>query len=339
MQNKKLILTFDYELYLGNDSGTVQKCIIEPTDIILELLKKYKSKGIFFVDAAYLLKLAEFNHKDLNIINEQISRIIKNGNNIELHLHPQWLDAYEINKDKWGFKGYDRYRLHSLEDKDIEKLFNDGVDYLEDIIHKNDKKYKIKAFRAGGWSIQPFDKLKYFFIKNDILFDFSVNPGLYSSADTYDYFDFRDAPDDLDYWRFNDDPSSPDTNGKFIEIPVSTLKVKKIDLWLNYYLFKKNECRYGDGKSIGKKTKKNSIKRKIANLFKLYSTCYSSVSIDGLSNKYFIKFLKRYDKNDKGYLTVVCHPKELSKNSLKNLEYLLRHYSAIGIKELKEELF
>ncbi len=339
MRNKKLILTFDYELYLGIDSGTVQKCIIEPTDIILDLLNKHRCKGIIFVDATYLLKLAETGHKDLKIINEQICRIIRSGNNVELHLHPQWLDSYKISDEKWRFKSFERYSLHSLNDEEIGKIFKDGIRLLENMIHKTDKNYKIRAFRAGGWAIQPFYKLKNHFIKNNIYFDFSVNPGLYSGSYSYAYYDFREAPDELDFWRIDEDPCKPDKNGIFIEIPVSTLKVKKIDLWLNYYLFKKNEKRYGNGNSIEKKTTKTSIHKKITNLFKLYSTCYSSISIDGLSNKYFMKFVKKYEKNNKNYLTVVCHPKELTKNSLKNLEYLLNNYKTMGIKELYEELF
>jgi hypothetical protein len=336
--NKKVILTFDYELFLGKDSGTVEKCIIEPTNIILDLLKRYNAKGIFFVDATYLLKLYENNHKDLKVIENQLCRIIKENHSIELHLHPQWIDSYKINDKRWGFKNFDKYRLSSLKDIEIDRIFKKSITLLTGIIHKVDKKYKLTAFRAGGWSIQPYNVLKKHFINNNILFDFSVNPGLCSSPKSFAYYDFCSADAELNFWKFNDDPCKSEEKGRFIEIPVSTLKVKKIDLWLNYYFNKKKEKQYGDGRSIS--IKKNSVSpvRKILNIFKLFTLCYSALSVDGLSNKYFKKFLKKYDKKRKKYISVVLHPKKLSENGIKNLKYLIKNYSTIGIEELREEL-
>ena len=47
---KRLILSFDYELFLGNRSGTLNKGLVEPTKKLLGLLKEAGFKGIFFVD-------------------------------------------------------------------------------------------------------------------------------------------------------------------------------------------------------------------------------------------------------------------------------------------------
>lgn len=337
MENKKkVILTFDYELFLGQDTGTAQKCIIEPTNIILDLLKKYNARGIFFVDATYLLKLKETGHKDLKVIKDQIYRIVKEDHNIELHLHPQWLDAYKTGENRWSFKSFDRYSLHSLKKNEINRIFNDSIKLLEELIHNGNKKYKLTAFRAGGWAIQPFDTIKKYFNENNIVFDFSVNPGLYSKSGSCAFYDFCDTDTDLDFWRFNDDPCISVKKGKFIEIPVSTLQIKKIDLWLNYYLYKKNEKQSGDGNSVVIKKNNLSIRKKIFNIFHVFSSCYFALSVDGLANKYFIKFLKKYDKKVKNYITVVLHPKQLSKNSIKNLEYLLKNYKTNGINELRE---
>ena len=144
--NQNTILTFDYELFLGKDSGTAMKSIIEPTDKIIKLLKQYDAKAIFFVDATYLMALKKYNHPDLLLINKQLQDIVSIGSSVELHLHPQWLDAKPV-KDRWVFESFDRYRLHSLSEKEINQLFKDGIDILENIT-----KQKVKAFRAGGWS-------------------------------------------------------------------------------------------------------------------------------------------------------------------------------------------
>lgn len=47
---KQAILSFDYELFFGDNSGTVQKTLIEPTNIMLDALDTINAKATFFVD-------------------------------------------------------------------------------------------------------------------------------------------------------------------------------------------------------------------------------------------------------------------------------------------------
>ena len=53
-QKKNFLLTFDYELFLGSQSGTAQNCLIIPTNKLLALLSETKSNAIFFIDILYL---------------------------------------------------------------------------------------------------------------------------------------------------------------------------------------------------------------------------------------------------------------------------------------------
>ena len=39
-KKKKIILSFDYELFFGDKSGTVQKTLIEPTNALLDTMDK-----------------------------------------------------------------------------------------------------------------------------------------------------------------------------------------------------------------------------------------------------------------------------------------------------------
>ena len=50
---KNILLTFDYELFLGSRSGTVDNCLIIPTSKILEVLKRHGAKAVFFIDTSY----------------------------------------------------------------------------------------------------------------------------------------------------------------------------------------------------------------------------------------------------------------------------------------------
>ncbi len=331
---KNIVLTFDYELSLGIDSGTAAKCIIEPTNILLNLLENFNAKGIFFIDAAYLLILKKSKHSDLKLISKQLCDIVKSGHDIGLHLHPHWLDAEMLNDKRWTFKSFSKYRLHDLTENEIFYLVKNGIKILKECIRKN---IQIKAFRAGGYSLQPFNILKKHFLNNKIYFDFNANPGIFSKPDSYSYYDYRACPEDLAFWKFSDDPCIKNNNGSFVEIPITTVKVLKFDLWCNYYFYRKKEIEFGDGKSIGtKKTNSNFIK-KIFNGFSVFKKMYTSVSVDGLSHKYFLKFFERMNK-DLDFYTFICHPKKLTNSGIENLKFLLEKHRTLGIKELEKKI-
>ena len=44
----KVLITFDYELFFGNKSGTFQKSILEPVEALQKIAKKYAVKFTFF---------------------------------------------------------------------------------------------------------------------------------------------------------------------------------------------------------------------------------------------------------------------------------------------------
>ena len=82
------ILTFDYEVFLGPSTGSIQNCVLRPTRIILEVMQKHKAKAIFFVDATWLLFLQEHVPEDYHLVAGQLKDIILAGSSVELHLHP-----------------------------------------------------------------------------------------------------------------------------------------------------------------------------------------------------------------------------------------------------------
>ena len=68
--DKKLLLTFDYELFLGNKSGTVDNCLIIPTDMLLNVMERNGAKAIFFVDTAYIMRMEDLKDKYANVRND-----------------------------------------------------------------------------------------------------------------------------------------------------------------------------------------------------------------------------------------------------------------------------
>ena len=51
---KQAILSFDYELFFGDNSGTVQKTLIEPTNIMLDALDTINAKATFFLSLIHI---------------------------------------------------------------------------------------------------------------------------------------------------------------------------------------------------------------------------------------------------------------------------------------------
>ena len=56
----KLFLTYDYELFFGEPTGTVEKCIIEPTNLLRAIAERTGIKMVFFIDTGYLKQLERF---------------------------------------------------------------------------------------------------------------------------------------------------------------------------------------------------------------------------------------------------------------------------------------
>ena len=92
-------LSFDYELFFGSDTGTVDNCMIKPTAQLMDLAKKHNVPLIFFVDAGYLFHLKNhFNHDacklDFDKISTQLKQLSEAGHEIALHVHPHWEDSF-----------------------------------------------------------------------------------------------------------------------------------------------------------------------------------------------------------------------------------------------------
>lgn len=323
---KNVILTFDYEVFLGQQTGTIENCVLKPTRQILEVLRQNNAKAIFFVDATWLLFLKEKFQDDLQLIAEQLIDIIKTGSTVELHLHPQWINAYRKG-DKIGFKSFAKYRLHSLSQEEILSLFRKSIELLESITSQ-----KVRCFRAGGFCIEPFTHIKSAFETFEIKYDFSVVPGvLLTGGNVYD-FDFSDAPN-LPYYPFDNDVKIPDPDGLFVEIPLSTYQNNPIYRLATKLLLRFTKDRiFGDGRGIHEQSSPfwSSLPRRLS-----FSKTY--LTLDCTSNS-FLKFLIQYHFKKSSLLVIISHPKTLSREALLNLSYLIKKYNTLNSLDLDKSL-
>src|ERR1035437_4606027 len=99
---KKILLTFDYEPFLGAKSGTADRCMLQPVDALRTIMNKYNAKAIFFVDILYLLNLKK--HSELNAdfvaVKDQLKTLYREGHYLFPHIHPHWLDSVYLDDIK-----------------------------------------------------------------------------------------------------------------------------------------------------------------------------------------------------------------------------------------------
>jgi hypothetical protein len=327
---KNIVLTVDYEIFFGNESGSVQKCMIEPSKRLLSILETNNSKMTVFWDILHFQRLIELSDSneicriDAQNIKKQVQEFAKNGHDVQFHIHSHWLDAQFTDK-KWHFK-YDRYKLHSLRDEDSSEDSNTIIgcltkakSLLEETIREVKPEYVVTTFRAGGFLIEPFSKLKSAFLKLGVSIDSSVLPGTVycgSGFNSYDHLDFPNGS----FYRFEDSPSSVDQNGSFIEMPIKTIVLNPLRNIYYKILFKtkyKNLQADIPGKSINCAIlSKCRLHEKIFKLIKPAREQFTTDSNFGEKIRFF--FHKAPDDS-----TLIMHPKLLNEHIINVLESLL----------------
>lgn len=326
-KNKTILLTFDYELFFGN-SGTPEKCILEPVNRLQEIFDKYDISATFFIDVLYYLRLLEnkVTKETGKIIKHQLQELVSHGHRIELHLHPLWLDAYYQN-GQWVFTDYKHYRLQSLPEEKVIDLFVSGAEVLEDAAREVDPTYKVIAFRAGGLCNQPFDKLAKGFIKTGIEIDSSVVYGFRGTSDSHAY-DFTGAPD-LEFYKFTQDPTVIEGNGLFYQLPVTSYKrnfcektARKIKMRFHPEDFRI----YGDGTAQGVPVK----------LWKKFLPTRETFSLELVVPDVLVK---RIEDSGKWLVNFLSHPKFLSPVSFTAIERLYTEgYKFLNTMQILDEM-
>jgi len=325
---KTILLTFDYELSLGNKSGTVKNCMILPTNLILDLLKKHNAKAIFFVDTTYLLQLEKIikifpiAKKDFELIKNQIIRMADEGHYIYHHIHPHWLDAkYLENENQWDLSNVSKYTFYQTPVNDRENLLSESSRILNEILNNTNLSKNIDGFRAGGLYIEPFGIFKESFINNNVKYEFSVVPGL-KKTDNYLFYDFTKAPK-KPFYRFSENPSIEDLNGQFIQYPISQFQLKGILKILNglyYRLLKLENDKFSDGLSVSSSFN-NDDNQSNSSFF----VSNNILSLELLNPIILIRYKQLIKQIN--HLHFLSHPKLMSYSSIKQFEKLLKSFS------------
>jgi len=209
-----LVLSLDYEIF-GNGSGDVRRDMIEPTHRLLALCKKHGAKiSIMLEVGAYWAMseaeqagLLDLGYSPTQQIEEQIRHAVRDGHDVQLHLHPWWIGA-TFADGQWHL--HPEYRQitdlpHGMGSEgdplSILGALYQGKHTLEAMIHPVRSEYECLVYRAAMFWGQPSGGLITGLKKVGLRADSSVVSGLYEASPVPT--DYRDAPSSAGYWWTN----------------------------------------------------------------------------------------------------------------------------------------
>ena len=312
----RTLLTLDYEIYFGPRTGSIERTLLEPTEALLRVADRHGAKCVFFVDAGYLVRLREEmrQHPPLrrqhDAVCRQVEALARGGHEVQLHIHPHWEDSRWIG-DSWSIDT-SRYALHAFPAHEIAGIVSRYAAVLREIAGPR----SAYAYRAGGWVIQPFHKLRRALSESGVTIDSTVYAGGCSDG-TVQPYDFAGAPA-KSRWRFDADPLVEEADGQFLEVPIASRRVAPEFYWRFAWAKKLGGARhraFGDGAPIA--LERGDLLRKLT------QPTTSVVSIDGYKASFLEEAADDYRARGLEDFVVIGHPKALSPYSLERLDHFL----------------
>ncbi|MEK6335786.1 MAG: hypothetical protein AABM67_12720 [Acidobacteriota bacterium] len=181
-----LALTHDWELR-GDGSGDIEEIQFAPLRRLLEIYVRAGAHTTILPDVMQQLafRRLESKHPELKPLadswDEHVRETFRQGHDIQLHVHPQWLKAeyangrWRLNGD-WSILNYDRAVALTM--------LADAKSYLENLLQPIDSSYRCLAFRAGALAAAPSDHLFKSLVELGIELDVSIAGGLFADSQT-----------------------------------------------------------------------------------------------------------------------------------------------------------
>lgn len=323
-------MTLDYELF-GNGSGDVFKHIIEPTEKILSIAEKHNARLTIFFEVIEYWRLKDewnkgntmgYTENPIKAIENQIRQAVNNGHDVQLHLHPQWVDAvwkdekWHVNESDWRLGGYEREGEYSLKG-----LFEKGKKTLEELIKPIRPNYVCNVVRAGGFCIQPSERIVNAMRETGFRCDSSIYPGGIETG-CRQFFDFTRLPDDVGFWHCGRSVEEVVSESDIIELPIVGLNILRIRKFLSLgrmASLMKNKT--NSKETLEAKTSDRSWGGKLSYFLgrecQIWDYCLLSKSL----HREFMRKIER--QKDRNVFVLVGHPKSLFDDG-KNFEWLLK---------------
>jgi hypothetical protein len=287
---RNTLYSVDYELF-GNGQGDLVRDLIRPTNRLLKIFKNLDVKGIFYIEGLEFAKLEGIG-EDVDGVRNQVKEIYRQGHEIGLHIHPQWLvedgciRSRELNFDYWYTNS------ETMTSRLIEEAISTSLNFIYSCVPD----IQLSKFRAGAFASSPSKFLGPILKNYGICTDSSIVPGYYTNK--FGEVDFRDCAasesqvyevDELDFRKKK-------SGSKFYEIQVGSFSFPAVfSLSMNVVYLKL--------------FRSNSLPKNTAQKVKLKSS--RPIDFGTMNILSFYYALKAYYR--RGYLpTFITHPKALT---------------------------
>lgn len=225
MKKFTVLIEDDWELS-GNSLGNVASHQYIPSLIFMKMAKKLGINLTFMVDVAQQLEFNKHIDEDpnfrlqKNLWDDSVLLMKEYGFDVQLHLHPQWLNAslngdlYYLNRN-WNIGKY-----NSVSQK---ALIHNAINYLHNLIRKIDPDYEVHAFKGGSWGLQPSDTLFNILEEEGIRIVIGVRKGMYIPENGVDYRNLEEEL--LPYYPcYTDIQKKSNKKEKIFVIPLQSYK-------------------------------------------------------------------------------------------------------------------
>lgn len=329
-----ICISFDYELFMGENYVTEHKVLIEPSEAIGDMLAAEGVSGCFFADVCCPMQYRKMGEEEFPAqFDQQLRDLTKKGHDIQLHIHPHWLKATEIGKRVQFDREF--YRLHNWEKVSfnaMEKIIHHGVEYLRRVLLPVKPDYKCIAYRAGGYCLQPEKNLASILYHEGIRIDSSVCYGHSHNGDGMQYDYRRIAPNSNCY--FNSEHTINENIQECIPEGVLEVPVAGYGTFPFRVIASKLNAKITDTPANGYGMKLQKVadaqnKRKLADKVTKTVSAVNMVTFDFHNAASMIYMINRLYKemHCKGkdvFLATIAHPKSLSKEHIENMCQVIR---------------
>lgn len=230
--NIGIIFTLDYEIH-GNGSGDFKNWAYFPTSRMLEIFDTYGAKLTIMAEMGHywaMKKYKDLFSEEIYLFESQLKNAIERGHDVQLHFHPQWIDArYEDGEWHLDFSRRTIERLCNNYDEAFFYL-KKGKNELQNMLTPINPDYQCVCFRAGYLQMQPSENIIKALADAGFLSDSSVQKGTIAYDDLR-VLDYSSAFSKYRPWKISPlEICNSDDAGKIYEFPILTERylIKKI---------------------------------------------------------------------------------------------------------------
>ncbi|MDH3598440.1 MAG: hypothetical protein OEU26_02235 [Candidatus Tectomicrobia bacterium] len=216
-----LVLSNDWELF-GNGSGDYFEIQHHPLQQLLDVVEGHGAPLTVMAEigqqwAHQRLGQHESWAHDIACAWESILQdSIRRGSDVQLHLHPQWLNATYENH-QWQVD-HGCLSVSALPEAEMAWVLQKGKADLEALLKPIAAHYECLAFRSGWYCMQPSQAVTRYLLKAGFRCDTSVVPGAHEAP----LYDYRGAYSNCIPWFANPDDVryKSDAPSGLLEIPI-----------------------------------------------------------------------------------------------------------------------